>query len=261
MNGNTKVTPVIRDIVERSLEEIEDSLEARIVLAFESGARGAGTPSQDSPWRIHFVFVHSLDWYLRLTPGADSVDLPVSDDFTLTGWDIGRLVRAMKNENPGATAWLRSAIAWRADEDLLSRLEALQRRSWQPGQEFRRQLDEGVSTVKGWPFGHTILLDQYFTALRATLSARWIADGRGPLPGDFQELCYDMDADLHEEIMKLVQKKAESPLSIPLPPSRHSEVFMEAEQKRLKDLVLPSGVATSAKPFDRLFADTVRRFG
>lgn len=261
MNEISKVSPEIGEVVERSLEQIEQSLNARIVLAMDSGLRGKGTPTLDSPHCIRFVYIHALDWYLRLTPGADHVELPVSNDFTLTGWDIGRLLKTMKTGTTDETAWLRSAVIYRADADVLARLQNLLARRWQPALEFRQELDHAKKLFGGWGLGTNTTSSDFIAAMRAILAARWIAGGHGPVPENITGLCHDLNEELRNEINVLLQANATTPKGSVVPPAPQSQVFFLSELQRLKDVHLEESAQTENLPFDRLYAELVRRFG
>ncbi len=249
------------EVVERSLEQIETSLDARVVLAVDAGAYGEGTPSADSPYCIQFVYVHRLDWYLQLTPGADRITLPVSDDFTLTGWDIGLLLRTMKNGDAEKTGWLRSAVVYRADADVLARLRGFSERSWQRPQEFARQLERAKALSGTWRFGSDTTTHDFVKAMRAILATRWIAEDRGAVPCDFGELRSGLDDDLNEELGRLLQANAEASAETIAPQSPRSQVFFGNELRRLMDVEIGESAQADLPPFDRLYAELVRRFG
>ncbi|NHN87473.1 DNA polymerase beta superfamily protein [Acetobacter conturbans] len=261
MNVSNRVSPVIQDIVERALEEIEASLDARVILAMDAGPRGAGAPSVDSPYQIRFVYVHRLDWYLGLTPGTDQIELPASDAFSLTGWDIRRLVRTIQESPLPETGWLTSASVYRADQDLLARLVGLQRRAWRPAEELVAQLTKAAKATGSWSFGDTLTTSEFLSALQPTLAARWIADGKGPLPYNIRELYADLDDDLKTEIDQMLEAKGKTPASAEVPPSSRSQIFMDTELPRLRALQIPASIPPAAEPFNRVVADTIRRFG
>ncbi|MFT8719170.1 DNA polymerase beta superfamily protein [Acetobacter sp.] len=261
MNVTNEVDPVIQDIVERALEEIEASLGARIIFAVDAGPRGSGTASADSPYQIRFVYVHRLDWYLKLTPGADSIDLPASDDFSLSGWDIRRLLKTIQTGDFAETGWLTSRAVYRSDADLLSRLVGLQRRAWRPAEEFRTRVEKARREASSWGLGVTLTTDQFLEAFRPAAEAHWIAEGKGPLPYDLQMLCADLNPEVKNEVSQLLDYKKAHAASEPAPITSRSQLFMDNELPRLRNVQIPTGVPASEAPFDRVAADLIRRFG
>jgi hypothetical protein len=53
---------------ESHLAMIEEGRGVRVLFACESGSRGWGFASPDSDYDVRFLYVHPLDWYLRLSP-------------------------------------------------------------------------------------------------------------------------------------------------------------------------------------------------
>ncbi|AQS84695.1 MAG: nucleotidyltransferase domain-containing protein [Acetobacter aceti] len=261
MSVSSRISPVIQDIVEKALEEIETSLDARIILAMDAGLRGQGMESADSPYRIMFVYVHRLDWYLKLSPGPATVELPASDDFSLTGWDIRHLVETMKQSNATQTTWLNSAAIYRSDQDLLRRLALLQRRVWQPAPALAAEIETATSELGKWSFGHTLTTEEFLTPMYATLSARAIAEDDGPSPEDIRVLYEGLAEDVTSEMDFILSEKAKKGAHSDAPSCFRSQLFMNAELPRLRTVELPEHPAPDDSVFDRFLADTIRRFG
>ncbi|WP_020504474.1 nucleotidyltransferase domain-containing protein [Lamprocystis purpurea] len=79
------VDPWFRSEIERQLAMIEVDYGVRVLFACESGSRGWGFASPDSDYDVRFLYVHPLDWYLRVSPQRDVIELPISGDLDLTG--------------------------------------------------------------------------------------------------------------------------------------------------------------------------------
>ena len=60
------------EILQR-LAQIERDYDVRVLFAAETGSRAWGFSSPDSDWDIRFVYVHPLDWYLKVEPGRDVI--------------------------------------------------------------------------------------------------------------------------------------------------------------------------------------------
>lgn len=261
MSVSNRISPVIQDIVEKALEEIETSLDARIILAMDAGLRGQGMESADSPFRIMFVYVHQLDWYLKLSPGPTTVELPASDDFSLTGWDIRYLVEKMKQSNATETTWLNSGAVYRSDMDLMRRLAVLQRRVWQPAPALAAEIKTASSVQGNWSLGHTLTTENFLTPMYATLSGRAIAEDNGPPPQNIRALYEGLSEEVTSEMDSILAEKAENVANSGAPSCFRSQIFMNAELARLQTVDLPTHPAPDDSVFDRFLADTIRRFG
>ena len=56
------------------LEAIEREHDVSVLLAVESGSRAWGFESKNSDWDVRFVYVHRLQWYLRVEPQRDTIE-------------------------------------------------------------------------------------------------------------------------------------------------------------------------------------------
>ena len=58
----------MRERVSQQLKEIERRYDVKVLYACESGSRGWGFASPDSDYDVRFLYVHPLEWYLRVEP-------------------------------------------------------------------------------------------------------------------------------------------------------------------------------------------------
>ncbi len=63
----------MREIIKKSILDIEKHYECRVLLACESGSRAWGFESPDSDYDIRMIYVHSPEWYFRLEKQADTI--------------------------------------------------------------------------------------------------------------------------------------------------------------------------------------------
>lgn len=261
MTDSQQVDPVIRDVVERVLEELETSLDARVILAVDNGPRGMGTPAADSPHRIQFVYVRRLDWYLKLSPGEETIELPVSDDFSLVGWDIRHLLRTLRGKEGAATSWLRSAVTYRGNPELVARLVGLQKQVWQAPAELKAELDRIAEQKRKWQFGHTLTFDDFLKIMQPAMAAYWIAGNRGPVPLDISLLVEDMSPAVRNELKTVLTAMSETVVTADVPECSRSQIFIDDEIPKLQDVELAEPPPATDAPFDRLASDVIRRFG
>lgn len=91
--------PIRAEIMEK-LTEIEAQFGVEILFAIESGSRAWGFPSPDSDYDVRFVYKHPRDWYLSLQPGRDVIELPISDDLDIAGWDLRKALNLLERFQP-----------------------------------------------------------------------------------------------------------------------------------------------------------------
>jgi predicted nucleotidyltransferase len=59
---------MMKDEIIKELLRLEIQFAIKILYAVESGSRAWGFASTDSDWDVRFIYVHKLDWYLKIDP-------------------------------------------------------------------------------------------------------------------------------------------------------------------------------------------------
>ncbi len=90
-----------------------------MLYACESGSRGWGFASPDSDYDVRFIYVHPLSWYLRVSPHRDVIEVPISGDLDINGWELRKALGLLKKGNATLIEWLDSPVVYRADQDFL----------------------------------------------------------------------------------------------------------------------------------------------
>ena len=76
-----------------ALRRIEVKHDVTVLFACESGSRSWGFASPDSDYDVRFIYVHRLRWYLTVATGRDVIELPISGDPDVNGWDLRKALR------------------------------------------------------------------------------------------------------------------------------------------------------------------------
>jgi hypothetical protein len=162
------------------LDRIEREQLVRILLAVESGSRAWGFPSRDSDWDVRFLYLRPLAAYLAIEPLRDVIEVPLTDELDLNGWDLRKALRLLVRSNAVVLEWLGSPVIYRRDEAACAALaelaresahlptiayhyDRLARRHWRPAQP------------------EPIRLKTLFYALRPALALAWMR-AHGPPP-------------------------------------------------------------------------------
>jgi predicted nucleotidyltransferase len=119
------IDPAMREQVMANLRAIEAQHNVTILFACESGSRGWGFASPDSDYDVRFIYVNRLPWYLTVAPGRDVIELPISGDLDINGWDLRKALGLMRESNPTLLEWLRSPIVYREEAETMARFRAL----------------------------------------------------------------------------------------------------------------------------------------
>ena len=227
------VSQAMRSTVLAQLEALEQQHQVQVLFACESGSRGWGFASPDSDYDVRFIYVHKLDWYLRTDAQRDVIELPISDELDVSGWELRKALRLMQASNPVLLEWLRSPVVYREEHAWTARLLALSTQYYSPVRAYHHYLSMAHKTLRAHLRDEDQLVKykKYFYALRPLLAARWVRERGDVPPMRFAELATQLlsDADLLEELNALLERKmraGESQTSAPWP---GIQAFLNAE--------------------------------
>lgn len=203
------VCDAIRARVLSELADIERRHDVRVLFACESGSRGWGFASPDSDYDVRFVYVHRPAWYLSVEPQRDVIEVPISDELDVGGWELRKALQLMHRSNPTLLEWLASPIVYREDAAAAQRMRMLAPTFFSERKGRWHYLSMAVKTFRDHLQGETVRLKKYFYVLRPLLAAQWIDTGRGMPPMRFADLADAMvtDAQLRDEINQLLAIK------------------------------------------------------
>jgi len=228
------IEPAMRAQIMEALRDIETKHDVSVLFACESGSRGWGFASPDSDYDVRFIYVNRLPWYLTVMPHRDVIEVPISGDLDINGWDLRKALGLMRESNPTLLEWLRSPVVYRDDATAMPRF---------------RELSEAVfSNARGWHhyssmakknFREHLQADEvrykkYLYVLRPLLAARWIRSQPGVPPMRFADLAQRTldpvrDAALIDEINALLEVKMRAGEAATSPRWPGIHAFIESE--------------------------------
>lgn len=253
------IDPTVRAEIERHLAAIETDHAVRILFACESGSRGWGFASPDSDYDVRFLYVHPLDWYLRVSPPRDVIEVPISGVLDINGWELRKALGLLKKGNATLIEWLDSPVVYRAHAEFLHAIRVAARCTHRPERSFHHYVHMARGNYRDYLRGDRVRLKKYLYVLRPLLAARWIEQGRGVAPMRFQDL---VDAlvtepplrDAIAELLALKCRALESEYGAPLP---IIDDYIAAELARLAEAPVPMPRDCDFSVLDRLLLDTV----
>lgn len=182
------ISPAIRLDIQLALADIEQKHDVKILYACESGSRAWGFSSTDSDYDVRFIYVHSLDWYLLLDRPRDVIEVPISDELDICGWELAKTLKLMRNSNPALMEWLNSPIVYQQDESSLAVLMTLANRYFSDMKARYHYLSMAKKNFYYYLQHDQVKLKKYFYALRPLLAVQWIEAGKGVPPMNFEQL-------------------------------------------------------------------------
>jgi len=242
------------------LRDIEATDGVRVLYACESGSRAWGFPSTDSDYDVRFVYVHPPGWYLSiaLESKRDVIERPITDDLDISGWDLRKALRLLRKGNPPLIEWLGSPIVYLDRYGVAARMRDLATRHYHPVAAMYHYLHMAQGNYRDYLKGETVWLKKYLYVLRPLLAIRWIEDGLGVVPTEFQKLVAGVvdDPVLREAIGRLVEAKrqgTELGYAPRIPPIND---YIERELARLEGTRFEQLIPRAAIPieeYDALF--------
>lgn len=261
MTNNHPIAPAVHADILARLQAIETEHNVAILYACESGSRGWGFASPDSDYDVRFIYVHPLSWYLQVSAQRDVIELPISDELDINGWELRKALGLLKKGNATLIEWLDSPVVYRADADFLQSMRAVATQTHQPERSFNHYLHMARKNYREYLQSDVVRLKKYLYVLRPLLAALWIEQRRGVAPMRFQDLVDAIVSDrtLHDAIDQLlVIKRAalESEYGQSLPVIN---AFIDAELARLESVQLVLAQDVDFSMLDRLLMNTVLR--
>ena len=122
MDTNHPVSESMKSEIVSQIQRIESTHDVTVLYACESGSRGWGFASPDSDYDVRFIYVHRLRWYLQVSPARDVIEVPISGDLDINGWELRKALGLMKKGNATLIEWLDSPVVYRSDEAFLAQI-------------------------------------------------------------------------------------------------------------------------------------------
>ena len=182
------IDDAIRARVLQALDQIEAEHDVKVLFACESGSRGWGFASPDSDYDVRFVYVQRLPWYLTVEAQRDVIELPISDELDVCGWELRKALQLLRKSNPTLLEWLDSPVVYREDAQQAARMRALAPQFFSATRGRYHYLAMAKKNFRGYLQGESVRLKKYLYVLRPLLAVRWIDSGMGMPPMRFADL-------------------------------------------------------------------------
>ncbi|WP_312044461.1 nucleotidyltransferase domain-containing protein [Erwinia sp.] len=185
--GLNGVDSAMRERVRGVLRQLEEQHQVKVLYACESGSRGWGFASPDSDYDVRFLYVHKPEWYLRVEPQRDVIELPVDNTLDVCGWEWRKALGLLKRANPTLIEWLDSPVIYQQENVITDLRESVP--DWfSPLRARWHYLSMARKNFYSYLQGESVRLKKYFYVLRPLLAVQWIEAGKGAPPMRFEEL-------------------------------------------------------------------------
>ena len=228
----------------------------RILYAAESGSRAWGFASPDSDWDVRAIYVHPIDWYLRIDEKpTDTFGAMLPGDIDISAWELRKALRLFAKSNVPLLEWLGSPLVYLDREGFGKRLRTLVPLFFNPRGAAWHHLSMQRSALGDVAADGTIRIKKLCYALRSALSVRWIVAKASMPPVPFTELfaVSVLDSATRETVSDVlaVKRDASERDRIALP-SVLATLFAENE-RLVSTATFPEKERPSDKELDKLF--------
>jgi len=247
--------------IKKELARLEAENEIKILLAVESGSRAWGFASTDSDWDVRYIYIHRLDWYLKIDEQKDSQEEILPNDLDLSGWELKKALRLFRKSNPPMLEWLRSPIVYAEQFSTAQNLRELSEKYFDPKSCMYHYLSMAKGNFKEFLQRERVRTKKYFYVLRPVLACDWIKRTNTFPPMEFEKLVESeiTNANIRREIDELLKRKIAGDELKEEPKIEILNEFLEEKIKFYGEFV--DKIGHSEKPatalLDELFKETI----
>ena len=193
----------------KELLRLELQHNIKILYAVQSGSRAWGFASIDSDWDVRYIYIHNLDWYLKIDDKKDNQEEILPNDIDLAGWELKKALRLFRKSNPPLLEWLRSPIIYLEQFSTAERLRKLTSEYFNPKSCLHHCLHMAEGNYRSYLLKDNVRVKKYFYVLRPILACEWIKKNQSMPPMEFQILFESqvLDNQVKSEIQNLLKRK------------------------------------------------------
>lgn len=199
----------MKDEIRKELLKLETQHDIKILYAVESGSRAWGFASTDSDWDVRYIYIHRLDWYLKIDDKKDNQEKILPNDIDLAGWELKKALRLFRKSNPPMLEWLRSPIIYLQQFSTADRLRDLTKEYFNPTSCLHHYFHMAEGNYREYLQKDRVRVKKYFYVLRPILACDWIKQTNTMAPMEFDKLLNSQvfDQNVKIEINNLLKRK------------------------------------------------------
>ncbi|PKG22352.1 nucleotidyltransferase domain-containing protein [Niallia nealsonii] len=195
--------------MKNQLETIEKEHKIKILYACEAGSHTYGLSSSDSDFDVRFLYMHPKEWYLSLDKNKDVIELPITGNLDMSGWELTKALRLIRKSNPSLLEWLQAETVYYQNDYFFTKIKEIKEKAFNPRACYyhymhmakkNEQKSQGIKERK---------IKVIFHIMRPLLACQWIEQKQTFPPNHFFSLVNELvdDVALKKEITDLITAK------------------------------------------------------
>jgi uncharacterized protein len=249
----------ILDQIHQALSDLRTQHGIRVLHACESGSRAWGFASPDSDYDVRIVYCYDQRGYLRVFDVCDQIELPITGELDVAGWDLRKTLRLLARSNAVVFEWLQSPILYGGEPRARDALWQVALEVFDPKACINHYLGIVRSSLSTVDSGG-ISIKKVFYVLRPLLAAYWIAERRSVPPMEFEPLrdMLENHPSIQSIVDDLLKEKAMSAEKHRIPLCPALQRFVDDTRLRCQSIAekLPKGTADITR-LDTVFRELV----
>ncbi|WP_338778358.1 nucleotidyltransferase domain-containing protein [Metabacillus sp. FJAT-52054] len=230
------------------LQKIQSTHQVKICFAVEAGSRAFGYASAKSDYDVRFIYIHRPEWYLSIDKERDVIEVPVSDNLDISGWEMTKALRLFRKSNPSLLEWLYADTYYEDRFSVADELRSLNRTYFQPKPALFHYLNIAAANERKIS-GGAIPMKPLMNLIRSILSAGWIRD-HGTFPPNI------MESSVWAPIINMKKSGYTDPIYL----NKEMQAFIhrELEELRAYAVSLRQNPADPTAELNLLFQNTIK---
>jgi predicted nucleotidyltransferase len=243
------------ELIHAKLKEVEQTHCIKVLYCCESGSRGWNFASSDSDYDVRFIYIHSKDWYLGVSPedNPDTLDLGViktdCGELDMNGWELRKTLKLLRKSNGALLEKLSSPIVYLETDSFSVKMRSLAKGLYNPlalWHHYRGLMERSAKyfTV------YSPSIKTWFYMLRPLLCIKWIEKGLGIPPMRFDLVMNAVvdDEKVSGEIRRLIDLKKSAKERDEFKSSRLMSEYVE----EIRSGLTPPELSTAKKEYSDL---------
>lgn len=198
----------MKKVIQDKLQHIAAEHNIRILYACESGSRAWGFPSPDSDYDVRFIYCRDLNNYLSISPKADHLSFPISDELDIYGWDISKALQLAYRSNTTPFEWLQSPVVYYEEKGFREELFSLCKNYFSRRSNTHHYLGIAKGAMETMSADGSIGIKKLFYILRPLLAAKWCVERNTIAPMNIQPLTALLPEELQKKLKDLIEEKS-----------------------------------------------------